>query len=200
MSDPFMNALTFFRMVIRFGSLRIGRLFRITSQRDPPVRLTRQSNYAIRTLVYCAVNDPELSRVAEVARAYGISELFLFKLIKPLVENGLLQTVRGRHGGIKLGRPAAEITLLETIRLTEENFALAECFEEGADCPLIGECDLNGALREALGAFFDVLAGYTIADLAQRKRTIRERLGMTATEAVNANSAGEIVGDLLLSQ
>jgi Rrf2 family iron-responsive transcriptional regulator len=146
MSDPFMNALTFFRMVIRFGSLRIGRLFRITSQRDPPVRLTRQSNYAIRTLVYCAVNDPELSRVAEVARAYGISELFLFKLIKPLVENGLLRTVRGRHGGIKLGRPAAEITLLETIRLTEENFALAECFEEGADCPLIGECDLNGAL------------------------------------------------------
>jgi Rrf2 family iron-responsive transcriptional regulator len=51
-----------------------------------------------------------------------------------------------------------------------------------------------------MARFFDVLAGYTIADLAQRKRTIRERLGMTATEAVNANSAGEIVGDLLLSQ
>lgn len=160
------------------------------------MRLTRQSNYAIRTLVYCAVNDPELSRVAEIARAYGISELFLFKLIKPLVENGLLQTVRGRHGGIKLGKAAADITLLETIRLTEENFALAECFEEGADCPLIGECDLNGALREALGAFFEVLASYTIADLAAKKRSIRERLGLTATEAVNANAAGDIVNDI----
>ncbi|PXA98445.1 iron-responsive transcriptional regulator [Nostoc sp. 3335mG] len=160
------------------------------------MRLTRQSNYAIRTLVYCAVNEPGLSRVAEIARAYGISELFLFKLIKPLVENGLLQTVRGRHGGIRLGKPATEITLLETIRLTEENFALAECFEEGADCPLIGECDLNGALREALGAFFEVLAGYSIADLASKKRSIRERLGLTATEAVNANSDGEIVNEI----
>ena len=148
------------------------------------MRLTRQSNYAIRTLVYCAVNDPQLSRVAEIARAYGISELFLFKLIKPLVENGLLQTVRGRHGGIKLGKAADQITLLDTIRLTEENFALAECFEEGAECPLIGECDLNGALREALGAFFDVLASYTIADLASKKRSIRDRLGLSTLEAV----------------
>jgi Rrf2 family protein len=149
------------------------------------VRLTRQSNYAVRTLVYCAVNEPGLSRVAEIAKAYGISELFLFKLIKPLVENGLLKTVRGRHGGIRLGKPADEITLLDTIRLTEENFALAECFEDGADCPLIGECDLNGALREALGAFFEVLEGYTIADLASKKRSIRERLGLTTAEAVS---------------
>ncbi|HLV84771.1 MULTISPECIES: iron-responsive transcriptional regulator RirA [Devosia] len=148
------------------------------------MRLTRQSNYAIRALVYCAVNEPGLSRVADIARAYNISELFLFKLIKPLVENGLLATVRGRNGGIKLGKPADEITLLDTIRLTEENFALAECFEDGADCPLIGECDLNGALREALGAFFEVLASYTIADLASKKRSIRDRLGLTALDLV----------------
>ena len=143
------------------------------------MRLTRQSNYAIRTLVYCAVNQPGLSRVADVAKAYSISELFLFKLIKPLVENGLIETVRGRHGGIRLGKPADQITLLNTIQLTEENFALAECFEDGADCPLIGECDLNGALREALGAFFTVLDGYTIADLASKKRSLRDRLGLT---------------------
>lgn len=145
--------------------------------------MTRQSNYAIRTLVYCAVNEPQLSRVAEIAKAYAISELFLFKLIKPLVENGLLQTVRGRHGGIRLGKPADQITLLDTVRLTEESFAMAECFEEGADCPLIGECDLNSALREALGAFFEVLDSYTIADLANKKRSIRERLGLYEVDA-----------------
>lgn len=146
------------------------------------MRLTRQSNYAIRALVYCAVNAPGLSRVSDIAKAYGISELFLFKLIKPLVEGGLLETVRGRHGGVKLGKPAADISLLETIMLTEENFALAECFEDGADCPLIGECDLNAALREALGAFFSVLEGYSIADLADKRRSLRERLGLTLAE------------------
>jgi Rrf2 family iron-responsive transcriptional regulator len=147
------------------------------------MRLTRQSSYAIRTLIYCAVNDPGLSRVADIARAHSISELFLFKLIKPLVENGLLQTVRGRHGGIRLGRPAEEITLLDTIRLTEENFAMAECFEDGdVNCPLVSACDLNGALREALGAFFGVLESYTIADLANKRRSIRERLGLKTEE------------------
>lgn len=142
------------------------------------MRLTRQSNYAIRTLVYCAVNGPELSRIADIARAHNISELFLFKLIKPLVEAGLLETLRGRKGGIRLGRPADQITLLDTIRLTEESFAMAECFDGASDCPLMDNCDLNGALREALGAFFDVLDGYTIADMARKRVSIRERLGL----------------------
>jgi Rrf2 family iron-responsive transcriptional regulator len=148
------------------------------------MRLTRQSSYAIRTLVYCAVNAPDLSRIADIAKAHSISELFLFKLIKPLVENGLLQTVRGRKGGIRLGRPANEITLLDTIKLTEENFAMAECFDGGADviCPLADNCDLNSALREALGAFFEVLDSYTIADLADKRKHLRERLGLRLEE------------------
>jgi len=144
------------------------------------MRLTRQSTYAIRTLIYCAVNDPGLSRIADIAKAHSISELFLFKLIKPLVEAGLIETVRGRKGGIRLGRPAAEITLLDTIKLTEDSFAMAECFEGGSDviCPLADNCDLNGALREALNAFFDVLDGYTIADLSDNRLSLRQRLGL----------------------
>jgi Rrf2 family iron-responsive transcriptional regulator len=148
------------------------------------MRLTRQSSYAIRTLVYCAVNAPELSRIADIAKAHGISELFLFKLIKPVVEGGLLETVRGRKGGVRLGRPAAEITLLDIVKLTEENFAMAECFEGGGDvlCPLADNCDLNGALREALGAFFDVLESYSIADLANKRLSLRQRLGLRLEE------------------
>jgi len=148
------------------------------------MRLTRQTNYAIRTLVYCAVNEPGLSRITDIARAHSISELFLFKLIKPLVEARLLVTVRGRKGGIRLGRPANEITLLDTIKLTEENFAMAECFDGGSDvmCPLADNCDLNGALREALGAFFDVLNSYTIADLAGKRAHLRSRLGLKFEE------------------
>ena len=150
------------------------------------MRLTRQSSYAIRTLIYCAVNSPGLSRIADIAKAHSISELFLFKLIKPLVEAGLIETVRGRKGGIRLGRPASDITLLDTIRLTEENFAMAECFEGGSDilCPLADACDLSTALREALGAFFDVLESYTIADLADNRVALRRRLGLGIDELI----------------
>ncbi|MBO6902777.1 MAG: iron-responsive transcriptional regulator RirA [Rhizobiaceae bacterium] len=147
------------------------------------MRLTRQTNYAIRILMYCAANDGRLSRVPEIAAAYSLSELFLFKILQPLVENGLIETVRGRKGGIRLGKPAAEITLFDAVRVTEDNFAMAECFEDGAtECPLVDSCALNEALRKALGAFFEVLEGYTIADLVAARPSIRSLLGIEAME------------------
>jgi Rrf2 family transcriptional regulator, iron-responsive regulator len=142
------------------------------------MRLTRQTNYAIRMLMYCAANPTRLSRVAEIADAYNVSELFLFKILQPLVENGMMETVRGRNGGIRLRKSASEITLLDVVRVTEENFSMAECFETDSDCPLVNDCSLSGALREALDAFFAVLARHTIAELAAARPNIRSLLGI----------------------
>lgn len=143
------------------------------------MRLTRQTNYAIRLLMYCAANTGRLSRVAEIASAYNVSELFLFKILQPLVENGLVETVRGRNGGVKLARPANEISLFDVVRVTEENFVMAECFEnEIVDCPLVDSCGVNATLRKALGAFFDVLANYTIADAVKARPNISATLGI----------------------
>lgn len=149
------------------------------------MQLTKQANYAVRTLVYCAVNAPQQSRVSEIAKAYRISELSLFKFIKPLVDNNLLETVRGRHGGVKLARPAKDITMAEVIRTTEEHFVLAECFEAGeVNCPLVGNCETNSVLAEALEAFFTVLEKYTIEDLAKREKILRDLLGIDDAVAV----------------
>ncbi|MBI1619364.1 iron-responsive transcriptional regulator RirA [Aquamicrobium zhengzhouense] len=143
------------------------------------MRLTRQTNYAIRLLMYCAANEGRLSRVSEVASAYSVSELFLFKILQPLVEAKIVETVRGRNGGVRLARPASEITLFDVVRVTEENFAMAECFEnDAADCPLIDSCGLNAALRKALGAFFEVLEGYSIDDLVKARPSMRDLLGI----------------------
>lgn len=143
------------------------------------MRLTRQTNYAVRIMMYCAANSGRLSRIPEIASAYGVSELFLFKILQPLVEARLVETVRGRNGGVRLGRAASEITLFDVVRVTEENFAMAECFEnDAAECPLIDSCALNVALRKALGAFFDVLESYTIEDLVKERTDVRLLLGI----------------------
>ena len=152
------------------------------------MRLTRQTNYAIRILMYCAANDGRLSRIPEIAAAYSVSELFLFKILQPLVEAKLVETVRGRHGGVRLGKPAADITLFDVVRVTEESFAMAECFEnDSADCPLIDSCNLNAALRKALGAFFEVLESYTISDLVKDRVDMRLRLGLGEIEMARAS-------------
>jgi len=143
------------------------------------MRLTRQTNYAIRMLMYCAANEGQLSRIAEIAKAYSVSELFLFKILQPLTKAGLVETVRGRNGGIRLGREASDISLVDVVKVTEDNFAMAECFDnELADCPLIDSCALNSALRKALGAFFEVLASYSIDDLVKARPSINFLLGL----------------------
>lgn len=148
------------------------------------MRLTKQTNTAIRVLMYCAANDRALSRVPEMARAYASSEAFMFKVLQNLVAAGFVETVRGRAGGVRLARPAKDIALVEVVRVMEGGFAMAECFEDdGADCPLIDHCELNTALREALGAFFTVLERYSIADLVQARARVPSLLGLRTEPA-----------------
>lgn len=147
------------------------------------MRLSKQTNYAVRTLVYCAVNEPGLSRVSDIARTYAISEMFLFKIILPVAKNGLIETVRGRRGGVRLARPAHQINLGDVFRITEESFALSECMEHEAEtCPLRGHCLYTRALERALKAFMDVIGEYTVADLAQNAHVLEAVLGISNLE------------------
>jgi len=136
------------------------------------MRLTKQTNYAIRMMMYCDSCDG-LSRVSDIAKFYDLSEQFLMKILQILTKAGFVESVRGRNGGIRLAKPAAELGLGDIIRKTEDNFALAECFEGGEEiCPLLGTCGLNQALHQALSAFFEVLDRYTLADLTNNERNL----------------------------
>jgi Rrf2 family iron-responsive transcriptional regulator len=158
------------------------------------MRLTKQTNYAVRILMYCAANDGHLSRIPEVAKAYGVSELFLFKILQPLNRAGLIETVRGRNGGVRLARTADRITLFDVVKVTEDSFAMAECFEEGAvECPLVDSCGLNSALRKALNAFFDVLSEYTIDDLVKARPQINFLLGIDTVNLPKRAAAASVI-------
>lgn len=136
------------------------------------MRLTRQTNYAVRILMFCASN-PGLSRIAQIAEFYAISEPFLFKILQALTKADLIETVRGRSGGIRLKVPAEQIKLGHVVRKVEENFDLVECFEAGeTQCPLVSSCGMSEALKEALDAFFHVLDRFSIADLTDKQRNI----------------------------
>ncbi|AFR26221.1 iron-responsive transcriptional regulator [Bartonella quintana RM-11] len=135
-------------------------------------------------LMYCADNQGSLSRIPDIAKAYAISEFFLFKILQPLVEAGFIQTVRGRNGGIKLAKPAAEISVADVVKVTEDNFSMAECFNTAkSNCPLIDFCGLNTALQKALNAFFDVLSMISLADL--QRRSFRNQLKIDNHETIN---------------
>jgi len=132
--------------------------------------------------MYRAV-DGNLSRVPEIARAYGVSKLFQFEILQPLAEHQLVETVRGRNGGVRLKRAAKDISLFDVIRVTEVNLAMTECFEDEAiECPLVDSCGLNLALRE-----------YSIADLLSHGRMFVRCLGLMKILRENASPADKLM-------
>lgn len=136
------------------------------------MRLTRYTDYAIRVLLHLGRPTDELCSIAGIARAHGISQNHLMKVVSDLVNAGYLESVRGRRGGIRLARPAAEINIGALIRHTEGDLDLVGC----DTCRIAPACGLADMLAEALAAFLAVLDRYTLADALARKGDVQQLL------------------------
>lgn len=129
------------------------------------MRLTSFSDYAFRLLIFAASHQDRRITIEETARRFSISRAHLMKVANQLTRAGFLTAVRGRSGGLTLGKPADQIRLSEVLAAVEPDFALAECFGGGTLCMITPHCRLRGVLGEALAAFLETLERYTIADL-----------------------------------
>ena len=105
------------------------------------------------------------------------------KVVHGLARHGFIETVRGRGGGIRLARPAAEITVGAVIRAVEDDFALVECFRTDNTCRITPVCRLRGALQQALGAYFEVLDNWTLAELVAKPKALLNELHRPALRA-----------------
>lgn len=145
------------------------------------MRLSRHSDYALRLLMLLAVRDCSLSTISEIAERYRISKSHLMKVAQDLTRLGVVQSVRGRSGGLRLGRDASDIRVGEIVRHLEPDFAVVECLQEsGGACLVSPACRLKHAFREASQAFVETLDRYSLADLVSRNDPLADLLGMEA--------------------
>lgn len=134
------------------------------------MRLTAYSDYALRVLIYLSVQDQRLATITEISQQYEISRNHLTKLVHDLGKHGYVETIRGKNGGLRIGRDPASISVGEVVRAMEKDRALVECFEPGSStCRIASACMLAGAMQKALDAFFEVLDGYMVVDLLEPK-------------------------------
>ncbi len=132
------------------------------------MRLTTRTNLAMRTLMFCAVNQGRIVRRQEVAAACNASENHLAQVIHLLAQKKFLRTIRGRAGGLMLGRAPESITVGEVFRTFEAPLPFAECFAGDANqCPLFAACRLKCLLSDALAAFYAKLDEVTVVDLVE---------------------------------
>jgi Rrf2 family nitric oxide-sensitive transcriptional repressor len=142
------------------------------------MRLTQYTDYALRVLIFLGSRDDGLSSIAEIARAYDISQNHLMKVVQHLGQLGYIETLRGRNGGIRLGLPVEQIVIGQLVRHTEGDIDLVDC----SSCAIAGPCKLPSVFREATRAFLAVLDKYTLHDLLGQRNELREVLNLSTAE------------------
>jgi Rrf2 family transcriptional regulator, nitric oxide-sensitive transcriptional repressor len=152
------------------------------------MQLTLFSDYSLRLLLYLAAHRDRTVSVQEVSRAYGVSPHHMVKIVQRLVEQGLVATVRGRNGGLRLAAEPSDINIGALVRATEPSMNLVECFDRDTNtCPIARACGLKGVLREAQAAFLGVLDSHTLADFQPQTAALLHlwKAGPAGTELVH---------------
>jgi Rrf2 family protein len=121
------------------------------------MKLTRASSYALHAVAHmAALGEDKPVASHHIARARGIPELFLLKILKPLVSAHILRSVKGPNGGYRLARPAAKITMLEIV--------------EAVDGPIRGAAPLSDGSKNGLDAKLEAIC-------TQAAEQVRRQLG-----------------------
>ncbi len=138
------------------------------------MKLTTFSDYTLRVLMFLAVNRDRLATIPEIAAAYDISENHLMKVVHQLARAGVIESLRGRGGGIRLARAPEDIRLGQIVRASEGSAPIVECLsDDGGGCRIAPACRLTAVLMRAFDTLFATLDEYTLADLVCAPRSLK---------------------------
>lgn len=145
------------------------------------MRMTFHADLGFRTLVYLASALPNGATIPQIAEAYEVSENHLRKVALHLTKLGLVNSMRGKGGGLKLAKDPSKIPIGWAMRKLESDFAIVECMgAEPERCVITGNCGLQSILIEALNAWFMVLDSYTLADAIRGSKRLKHLLQIPA--------------------
>lgn len=131
------------------------------------MKLTKHTDYAFRVLIYLAgLERSKLATIKEVTIAFDISRDHVMKIVQKLAKAGYIEAIRGKFGGMKLGKSANEINLREIISLMEVTLLPVNCKEP--ICRIEQGCQLKEILFQAQEQFLSYVEQYSLADLVKK--------------------------------
>lgn len=142
------------------------------------MRLTLRTDYALRALIYLGTHTAGLCTIQEIAQAFDLPRTHVMKVINELARLGYVETLRGKHGGVRLHTPPSDIAVGHVVRDMEESLAVMGCLAQPGFCRIQGCCVLQQALRAASAAFLTALDGYSLEDLLAPRRRLARALGL----------------------
>ncbi|ELY2622734.1 nitric oxide-sensing transcriptional repressor NsrR [Cronobacter malonaticus] len=138
------------------------------------MQLTSFTDFGLRALIYMAsLPEGRMTNISEVTEVYGVSRNHMVKIINQLSRAGYVTAVRGKNGGIRLGKPAATIRIGDVVRELEP-LSIVNC--SSAFCHITPACRLKQVLGDAVARFLQELDNYTLADLVQENQPLYKLL------------------------
>ncbi len=135
------------------------------------MKLSTRGRYGVRLMIELALHHgagPILLK--EIAERQGISEKYLWHLINPLKTTGLVNSIRGAHGGYVLGKAPEAITLKEILQVLEGSLCLVDCVDNPSLCERSPSCVSRDVWGEASKNLRQTMADTTLAAMAERQK------------------------------
>ncbi|MFZ1685623.1 MAG: Rrf2 family transcriptional regulator [Candidatus Zixiibacteriota bacterium] len=133
--------------------------------------ITKKTEYAIRALWELAHNPEHLATANQIAQRQGIPPKYLPQIISELSRSGLILSVRGYGGGVRLSRPAKEITLLDVIEAMQGKLTMFECQLGEYECINLPHCGLQETYTKAQSALEHVFGETKLSDVRFKQHT-----------------------------
>jgi len=134
------------------------------------LKLSTRARYGTRALLDLALhrNDNPV-QLKDIASRQDISLHYLEHIIAPLVGSGIVKSVRGARGGVKLTIPPDELKLSEVVRLLEGDTTPVECIDNPECCNRSDWCVTRDVWNEMKQAIDEKLNSITLQDLVERQ-------------------------------
>ena len=137
------------------------------------MRVSTKGRYAIRVLIDMAqYGESDFHPLHELAARQRLSEKYLEAILGTLVKNNILEGARGKGGGYKLAKHAAELTVWEVLSVIETSISPVECVDNGKNgCDRANICPTLPMWKDLAKIIQDYFSGITIKQLVKKAQS-----------------------------
>jgi Rrf2 family cysteine metabolism transcriptional repressor len=104
------------------------------------LQVSKSLDYAVRSLTYIAKEKASVFTIRDISQKQHIPQNYLAKIMRKLVQKGLLSSSPGPEGGYSLRKPTEDISLKDIYEAIEGDMQLIDCMEKNVVCELFNSC------------------------------------------------------------
>jgi Rrf2 family cysteine metabolism transcriptional repressor len=135
------------------------------------LQVSKSLDYAVRSLTYIAKEKASVFTIRDISQKQHIPQNYLAKIMRKLVQKGLLSSSPGPEGGYSLRKPTEDISLKDIYEAIEGDMQLIDCMEKNVVCELFNSCTQRSVWDHLQLHTLTFLNDISVKDIADNRIT-----------------------------